>query len=73
MASYIPPLDDMHAFADDLRARGHLVHTPDLFEGRTYPSLEEGLAYIDEIGFDEMRERGVRSADKLPPELIYAG
>jgi dienelactone hydrolase len=63
----------VHAFAGDLRVAGHTVHTPDLFEGRTFQSIEEGLAYIRGIGFDEVRERGVRVADKLPPALVYAG
>jgi dienelactone hydrolase len=61
------------AFADDLRAAGHIVHTPDLFDGRRFQSIDEGLAYIGKIGFDEMRNRGVRIADALPPELVYAG
>lgn len=61
------------AFADNLRAVGHVVHTPDLFEGRTFASIDEGLAYIGETGFDEMREHGVRIADGLSPGLIYAG
>jgi dienelactone hydrolase len=63
----------VRAFADDLRAAGHTVHTPDLFDGRTFRSIDEGVAYISEIGFDDMRERGVRVADELPPELVYAG
>ena len=63
----------MRAFADDLRAAGHTVHMPDLFDGRLFQSIDEGLAYIGEIGFDDMRERGVRVADELPPELVYAG
>jgi dienelactone hydrolase len=63
----------VHAFADDLRAAGHTVHTPDLFDGRTFPSIDEGLAYIPRVGFDAMRERGVRIADELPPALVYAG
>ena len=63
----------VHAFADDLRAAGHSVHTPDLFDGRTFQSIDEGLAYIRGIGFDDMRERGVRVADELPPALVYAG
>ncbi|MGO8021817.1 dienelactone hydrolase family protein [Rhizobium leguminosarum] len=63
----------VHAFADDIRAAGHIVHTPDLFDGRTFPSIEGGLAYIGEIGFDEVRERGVRLADALPAGLVYAG
>lgn len=63
----------IHAFADNLRQAGHTVHTPDLFDGRTFPSIPEGLAYIEETGFDEMRERGVRIADDLPGDLVYAG
>ncbi|ANM11113.1 dienelactone hydrolase [Rhizobium leguminosarum bv. trifolii] len=61
------------AFADEIRAAGHIVHTPDLFDGRIFPSIEEGLAHIGEIGFDAVRERGVRIADELPGELVYAG
>ncbi|MGO7371425.1 dienelactone hydrolase [Rhizobium leguminosarum] len=61
------------SFADDIRAAGHIVHTPDLFDGRTFPSIEAGIAYIGEIGFDAMRERGVRLADELPAGLVYAG
>ena len=61
------------AFADDLRSAGHVVHTPDLFDGQTFQSIDEGLAYISKIGFDDMRERGVRVADELPPNLVYAG
>ncbi|ARO24612.1 dienelactone hydrolase [Rhizobium sp. S9] len=63
----------VRAFADDIRAAGHIVHTPDLFDGRTFDRIEEGLAYVGEIGFDAIREHGVRLADELPPELVYAG
>lgn len=63
----------VHAFADRLRAAGHKVHTPDLFEGQTFPTIEEGLAHIGKMGFDAMRERGVRVADELPRDLVYAG
>ncbi|MBX4930617.1 MULTISPECIES: dienelactone hydrolase family protein [Rhizobium] len=63
----------VHAFADEIRAAGHIVHTPDLFNGRTFESIEEGLAHVGEIGFESVRERGVRIAGELPPELVYAG
>lgn len=63
----------VRAFADNIRAAGHIVHTPDLFDGRTFQSIDEGLAYIGEIGFDDMRERGVRLADDLPAGIVYAG
>ena len=63
-----------HAFADELRSAGHTVHAPDLFDGRTFGSIDEGLAYVREHGgFDEILERGVREAEGLPSELVYAG
>jgi len=63
----------IRAFADDLRAAGHTVHTPDLFDGRTFGSIDEGMAFVREAGFDDLVERGVRAADDLPSELVYAG
>ena len=63
-----------HAFADELRQAGHTVHTPDLFEGRTFGSIEEGMAYAEELGFpDEIIGRGEQAASELPNELVYAG
>lgn len=62
-----------HAFADELRRAGHTVHIPDLFDGRTFGSIDEGVAYAEEVGFDNIIERGVRAADELPAELVYAG
>jgi dienelactone hydrolase len=63
-----------HTFADDLRQAGHTVHTPDLFDGRTFDSIDAGMAYAQEIGFpDAIIERGERAAENLPKELVYAG
>jgi len=62
-----------HAFADELRDAGHTVHTPDLFDGRTFDTLDEGIAYANEVGFGDLLERGVRAAEGLPHELVYAG
>jgi dienelactone hydrolase len=61
------------AFADELRSSCHTVHTPDLYDGRTFGSLTAGLAYAAEIGFDHVRERAVSSVDGLPAGLVYAG
>ena len=61
------------AFADELRAAGHTVHTPDLYAGRTFPTLEEGVAHAEELGFDNVTEAGVQAAEELPAELVYAG
>jgi len=64
----------MVAFADELRRAGHTVHTPDLFDGRTFGSIEEGLGYAEELGFPgEILGRGARAVDGLPSELVYAG
>src|SRR5258705_13473979 len=63
----------VRAFADELRAAGHTVHTPDLFDGRTFKSIPEGMAFIEAAGFDDLRARGVRVADDLPAELVYGG
>ena len=62
------------AFADELRRAGHTVHTPDLFDGRTFATLEEGMAHAEQIGFpDTVIERGVAAVGGLPAELVYAG
>jgi dienelactone hydrolase len=62
------------AFADELRGAGHSVHTPDLFDGRTFDSIDDGLAYVKELGgFGKVIERGDRAAEALPQELVYGG
>jgi dienelactone hydrolase len=61
------------AFADDLRAAGHTVHTPDLLDGRLFDSIPEGMAYVEALGFQEILQRGARAAEELPAELVYAG
>jgi len=60
-------------FADDLRAGGHVVHLPDLYGGRTFETIEEGVGFAKEVGFDQLLERGRMAADELPHELVYAG
>lgn len=66
--------DGFAAFAEGLREAGHIVHAPDLFDGRTFATIDEGMAYAQEIGFpDEIIARGERAANALPGELVYAG
>ena len=60
-------------FAERLTAAGHTVHVPDLYDGRVFEGLEEGLAYARETGFDTILERGRAAADTLPREVVYAG
>jgi dienelactone hydrolase len=61
------------AFAEELRAAGHTVHTPDLFDGRTFENLEGGLAHAQHVGFTNIIERGVHAVKTLPAGLVYAG
>ena len=65
--------EGVREFADQLRAAGHRVTLPDLFEGRTFASIEEGVGYAQEVGFDTMIERGRSAAEALPAEMVYAG
>ena len=61
------------SFADELRAAGHVVHAPDLYDGKTFSDLEEGVGYAKEIGFDTFTERGRLAAEGLPNDIVYAG
>src|SRR4051812_4017007 len=63
----------MVGFADRLRAANHTVHTPDLFEGRTFRTLDEGMDYARTVGFGTILDRGVAEAERLGPDLVYAG
>ena len=63
----------MLAFADELRAGGHVVHTPDLYEGNTFDNLEDGVGYARETGFGTILERGKTAAESLPAGVVYAG
>lgn len=61
------------AFADELRIAGHIVHTPDLFDGRTFDSIEKGMSFVNELGFGEVIARGELAVAELLSELVYAG
>jgi len=65
--------EGVRSFADELRAAGHTVVVPDFYDGRRFATLDEGMAYAAEIGFDQILERNVRRADDLPSDLVYAG
>ena len=65
--------DGCLAFADDLRAGGHVVHAPDLYDGKTFADRDEGMAYAREVGFDTIVERGRLASESLPSELVYGG
>jgi dienelactone hydrolase len=60
-------------FAETLRDAGHTVHTPDLYDGQTFDTLDEGLAYLKEVGFATVLERGKAAGEALPAEVVWAG
>ena len=61
------------SFADRLRAGGHVVHAPDLYDGRTFTELADGVGYAGQVGFGTIIERGRLAADSLPNEIVHAG
>lgn len=65
--------EDVTAFAESLRAVGHTVHTPDLFDGRTFATLEDGVAHAGSLGLPTLQERGRRATDALAADLVYVG
>lgn len=59
--------------ADRLRDAEHTVHTPDSFDGRTFNTPEDGLAYARELGFGELTDRATSAESELPEEVVYGG
>ncbi|QNE77935.1 dienelactone hydrolase [Streptomyces finlayi] len=64
----------VHAAAERLRSAGHVVRVPDLFEGHTFESAEEGMAFKEQVGKDELLRRAVLAAAPYSDQgLVYAG
>ena len=61
------------AFADAIRTAGHTVHTPDLYGGESFTTLEAGMAKARSVGFEALLDSGVTAAEGLPDGLVYAG
>ena len=60
-------------FADRLRAAGHRVHTPDLYDGEVFSDRNDAVRKIQQLGFDRLLERAIAAVEKLPHDLVYAG
>lgn len=65
--------DGVRAFADALASGGHVLHTPDLFDGERPTSIDEGVAFVEATGVDVLDERADRTVKDLPDGLVYAG
>jgi dienelactone hydrolase len=65
--------EGVRSFAGELSQAGHTVHTPDMFDGRTFDTIEDGMACARTEGFGALAERGVAAAEELGPKVVYAG
>ena len=65
--------DGVRAFADQLRAHGHTVHAPDLFDGERPATVDDGVAFVQSIADDVFAERIDAVLSELPAELVYSG
>lgn len=63
----------VHALAARWRAAGHTVHTPDLYGGRTFSSIEDGAAYASGEGRPDLDALADEAVAGLPAGLVYAG
>ena len=65
--------EGIRAFAERLRGGGHRVTVGDLFEGKTFDTIEPGVAFEEEIGWEGMIARSEAIAADLPPDIVYGG
>jgi dienelactone hydrolase len=65
--------DGVRSLADEIRSAGHTVHTPDLYDGKTFDSIDDGMGNARQIGFETLLENGKAAAEALPNEIVYAG
>lgn len=65
--------DGVRAFADGLRAAGHLVHAPDLFDGVRPVTVDDGVAHVRSLGGELLQERADQVVAGLPESLVFAG
>jgi dienelactone hydrolase len=59
--------------ADRMRAAGHTVHTPDLFEGEVFDDIDDGMRKEESLGFREIARRAEQAVTGLPAGLVFAG
>jgi dienelactone hydrolase len=61
------------SFAQTLRDAGHTVHTPDLFEGRNFGDVHDGVAYARSVGEASFAARAAEIVSSQPDDLVYGG
>jgi dienelactone hydrolase len=58
---------------DGPRPAAREVHTPDLFDGVTFTTVEEGVAHAERLGMSELIARGVGAVPAGPAPLVVVG
>ncbi|MEU9510503.1 dienelactone hydrolase family protein [Micromonospora sp. NPDC048170] len=59
--------------ADRLRAAGHHVVTPDLYDAPAANTVEEGFALLDRVGEAAVMGRARAALHETPPDTVLAG
>jgi dienelactone hydrolase len=66
--------DPVRRFAGELRGAGHTVHAPDLYDGLTFETIEDGMAHSEELGGPmAIVDRARAEVASLPNECVYVG
>lgn len=59
--------------AERLQHAGHEVLTPDLYEGKVFDHLADGVAHRDELGIPELSGRAQAAVEAMPSDVVYMG
>lgn len=65
--------EGVRRLADELRAGGHVVHTPDFFTGATFASIDDGFAAVRARGEGAVDAWADALVADLPDALVYVG
>lgn len=63
----------VRAFAAELAGDEHTVHTPDLYDGRTFTGIEDGFAHMKSLDADTVQRALDDAVAALPQPLVFAG
>ena len=63
----------VEAFAGELRGAGHTVSLPDLFDGDTFATLDEGVGHVDSVGVEALLRAGAGFASGDSTRTVYGG
>ncbi len=59
--------------AERLRADGHAVLLPDLFQGRVFDAYEPAIAWSDSVGIEQLFQRGLAAVTDLEDGFVVGG